>query len=57
MHPKELERIEKYGPYLDLAKKLITDELSANPLVTKQINYIHIPIIGLYDGSLKFTYI
>jgi hypothetical protein len=47
MHPKELERIEKYGPYLDLAKKIISEEMTENAQVAKQINYIHIPIVGM----------
>lgn len=47
MTPKELERIEKFGPYFDSAKKMVTENQEKFSQSVNQLQYISVPIVGI----------
>jgi len=45
VHPRELERLEKYGPYFDFAKKMVQENKEG--LLTQKVSdlqFVHLPI-------------
>eukprot|EP01124_Arcella_intermedia_P018556 TRINITY_DN2555_c0_g1_i2.p1 TRINITY_DN2555_c0_g1~~TRINITY_DN2555_c0_g1_i2.p1 ORF type:complete len:241 (-),score=59.51 TRINITY_DN2555_c0_g1_i2:17-739(-) len=49
IHGQELERMEKYGSYFELAKKELTDNKTSYTTKLNQLKYVHIPI---YDKQV-----
>lgn len=49
MTSKELDRIEKYGPYFDSAKKIVTENQGKFPQKVNQLQYISVPIVGILN--------
>jgi len=49
IHGQELERLAKYGPYFEIAKKELEENKDSYKQRAKDLKYIHIPI---YDKQL-----